>query len=459
MKRHRAFTVGVAVALLAVIALAASVDSTSAGTFNPTLKAQLADSSPEANSDFTVDFNVPSGDVNFAGVVSFIPQYWGVVPGKDLDIGAQVGTLASQATLGLINAPCNTTLPVVFTMLNASTDPTDTVEFLDSDDEDDDQDAFQDKDDNGLRDAIDKYPAFIARLLTDENDAPLVPLRRSAGFAFPASVNVLLQFLVFEPGTLINEDIDSAPERGYPSVTLLQNIGDPDVVPAPSAITDFCTPLSSSNTSFGFTKDNPDTDADESGKESYKNPKDATYTFITSAFGQRDADGDGYENGLDTCVFVANRGDPRIQNDGDDDSDGMDAACDPDDNDVDSDADRDGYDNRGDNCPQVANGEEQEGNNQEDDDRDQIGNLCDTEGNGPDVEDGDLARAEVSQDIKVGGGSGTPGYPDGFPRTPGGGGGDDDGGGSGLIIIIVIVVVAVLAIGGGAAMFMRRRGT
>src|SRR3970282_1956483 len=40
---------------------------------------------------------------------------------------------------------------------------------------------------------------------------------------------------------------------GFPTIVLLQNIGDPDIVPEPGPITDFCTPLTSVNVAFGTT--------------------------------------------------------------------------------------------------------------------------------------------------------------------------------------------------------------
>ncbi|HEU4759874.1 MAG TPA: hypothetical protein VFT91_07825 [Dehalococcoidia bacterium] len=441
------------VAVAAFVLVFAGADITRAGTFNPTLKVAIDNPEPEANSDFTTDFDVAEGDVNFAAVISFIPQYWGITAAKDAPIGAVVGKLASKATLGLLNQACNTALPVEFTMLNSSVDIKDTVSFLDED-KNNTQDFAEDKNGDTLKDAIDKYPDFINRVLVDPDGNPLQPRRRAAGIAVVAgSVNVLLQFLVFDPGTVINADLPHDVSLGYPSVTLLQNIGDPDAVPAPGPITDFCTPLKSTNTTYAISKDNPDTDADESGKVLLINPKDAPYTFTTISLGQRDADGDGYENGLDTCPFDVNKGDPRIAGDGDGDGDGLDAACDPNDNDVNSDEDLDGYLNRGDNCPLVANGENED--NQKDSDTDQIGDACDTKGKGPNEADGDYARSDPSTEVKIGQGTGQPAFPTGFKLSGGGGGG---GSSTTLIIIIVVVVAAVVVIGGGAVAMRRRRG-
>jgi len=450
--RPRLFPLGGAfLAALALLLVLSGADTIRAGTFSPVLKVTVADPKPEANSDFTTDFNVPKGDVNFAAVISFIPKHWGITPGKDIPIGAVVGNLASKATLGLINSACNTGLPVAFTMLNASTDPAVTVPYVDKDNNGI-GDVYEDKDKNGLKDGIEKYPDFITRLLKDANGKPLQPLRRAAGTtSVAAGVNVLLQFLIFAPGTVISAALPHDVDLGYPSVTLLLDTGDPAAVPAPGHITDFCTPLTSSNTSFGISKDNPDTKSvNEGGKVLSANPKDAKYTFTTIALGQRDADNDGFENDLDTCPVTRNKGDSRIPGDGDADTDGLDAACDPNDGQTNSDEDGDGYLNRGDNCPLVANGQDQD--NQKDTDNDSIGDACDPKPNEADAQ-GKLVSAQVTADVTIGGGTGTPDYPSGF--GPGGGGGG--GGGSNTLIIVIVVVAAIVVVGGGAALWMRRR--
>ncbi len=562
MKLKQLLLAGAAFAVLALVALLGTADTAHAQTFNPTLNITLADTQAGANSDFTSDFDLPEGDVQFAGLVIFIPPEWGVTPGDEIPIGAVVGELLATAQLGLINSPCFNQLPVGFVMLNASIDPSDTVSYLDTDPnatrlvEDvgaqdselvvqdatglepgdfidvgaeklrvisasgnrlevergiegteaaeysvgtgvfaeglDDEDYFEDRDRSGLQDGIEKYPDFITRVLDDEPGdevgTPLQPIRRAAGITVVAGVNVLLQFLIFEPGTFIDERINNDAALGYPTVTLLQNIGDPEADPIPSAITDFCTPLSSTNTSFGTTRDNsctddvpldeldpicevksapflpPEagagtTDPDESGIPLFTNPPEGSYSFTTIAAGQRDADGDGIENSFDTCPFVANLGDPRLKGDGDEEEDGLDTACDPDDNNINSDEDLDGYLNRQDNCPLVPNGEE--GTNQRDTDDDSIGDDCDPNPDNADTE-GELLIVEVTSDVTIGpGGPPTQETPT-SDETPAGGtngdGADDDGGGGTLIIIIVVVIAVVAVVGGGAFYLMRRSG-
>ncbi len=538
---------GLLFGLIGLVLLLSSGDTTHAQTFNPTYEITVVDARAGANSGWVSHFNIPSGDVQFGGAVFFVPPEWDITPGDEIPIGAVVGELLANATLGIINAACFNALPVGFTMLNASIDPSDTVDYLDTD-ENNTEDYFEDKDKSGLQDGIEKYPDFITRVLDDvpgdEVGNPLQPIRRSAGITVVAGVNVLLQFLIFEPGTFINENIPNDESLGYPSVTLLQNVGDPASDPIPGAITDFCTPLSSTNFSFGVSKDNactdsaataldpicevrsalflecddlldndvdktvndgcptvgdeaeaecegeedndndgwvndgcpaieedPDvgspgpgedstpTDPSEGGVTLFANPPEGTYTFTTIAAGQRDADGDGYENTLDTCPFIANQGDPRIGGDGDLDNDGLDKACDPNDDPqaegTNSDEDLDGYLNRQDNCPLVPNGED--GTNQRDSDDDAIGDDCDPNPDNKDTE-GEQAIVEASQDITIGPGGPPAQETPAADKTPTSGSDEDDGGGGGTIIIVVAVIAAVVVLGGGGYYLIRRRG-
>ena len=442
--------------LIAALAVAYPAD---AQTFDPVYDVSVTDNTPQTASDVQVNYDLPRGDVNFAALIQFIPPEWGIVTGDSLEIGTSIGILEAQATLGLINAACQTQLPVVFEMKNASLDVNDTVSFFD-DDDNGTPDYAEDKDDNGLFDAIDKYPSFLNSVFEG-----LQPIRRAAGFTIVAGTPVLLQFLIFAPGTEIDELIPSDPELGFPTVTLLQNIGDDDATPMPGIITDFCSPLTTENITYGVIPADADPAVGEVGTPLFINPQDGTYTFTTFSLGLRDADGDGWENLLDTCPFTENVGDPTEANSGDLDADGLDAACDPNDDlasgGTDSDEDADGYLNRQDNCPLVANGEAEE-DNQGDRDLDQIGDACDPN---PDDPDGPLLSSETRSEIIIGDGS-APGGPADCADlgcfvvgTDGGGAsGGDDGSDSGLIIgIIVAVIAAVVIIGGGAFLMMRRR--
>lgn len=221
-------------AVLALVALLGATD-TARADFNPSYEISIVEPRGGASSNWVLDFSLPEGDVQFGAAVFFIPGEWGITSGDDIPIGAVSGILTAAATLGIINGPCNNVLPVEFTMLNASIDVTDTVSYLDAEPEADEEgydpnnpgngepDYSEDKDGSGLQDGFEKYPDFITRTIVDEDDQPQQPIRRVAGITIVAGVKVLLQFLVFEPGTFIDEDIPNDVELGYPSVTLLQN--------------------------------------------------------------------------------------------------------------------------------------------------------------------------------------------------------------------------------------------
>lgn len=433
------------------------------GTFNPKLEIKLEDPTPGAYSNLLTSFSIPKGDVQFAGAVTFLPREWGIVKGEKVPVGAPVGKVTAEATLGLVNGACDQDLPVEFDMYNASLDPKDTVAFYDDTDGNNTDDFADDKDNNGLWDAIDKYPDFLPRLFDR------VPIRRSAGVSIVASTPVLLQFLIFPPGTIVSKNIDLPHDEslGYPSVTVLQAVGDTEATPQPGAITDFCTPLVSEVVTLGKTE--------FEGKE-YPlliNPTDGEYTFNFISAGQRDADGDGFENSFDSCPYDKNVGDPRVSYVGDADNDGLDAVCDPNDNPekggTNSDQDGDGYLNRQDNCPLIANGELETGpgGNQHDKDLDQIGDLCDKNPDNADTE-GKLILEQPTVKVTVGAGGSGPGsvsdkctpdicYQLGKENGSTSGGGGGDGGSSTAIIIVVVVIAAVVVLAGGAFFALRRR--
>ena len=351
--------------LLAVVVFVAQWDTAKA-TYNPTMAASVSDAEAGANVDVTTEFNVPEGDFNFDVMITFTPPEFGM-GAEDIPLGAHVADLENEATLGLLNNACITGLPVAFEMLNATTNTADTVSF---------DDGFADLDGNTLPDAVDKYPDFLNTMYPG-----ITPKSRSYGQASVAGTPVSMNFVVFEPGTTLHGQAFDA-SLGYPSATVFN---DPTAELEPGSITDSCTPLLSSTTVFGITKDNPATVADESGYAGRTNPTaGGDYTFTTFTIGQGDADGDGIENDLDTCPFTVNEGDPRVGGDGDPDNDGLDSACDPEPDVANTDQDDDVYLNRGDNCPLVSNPAN------DDADGDRIGDACDpnpntVDGAGPEV--------------------------------------------------------------------------
>ncbi len=390
--------------LVVAAALALTASGSAHASYDPQLNVAVADGTAEATSDLTVQFDLPEGDVNFEAAVRFVPAEWGIVDGRDIPIGAEVASAQSDATLGLINSACNQSLPVDFTMYNASLDPGDTVSFNDLNGNLT-ADFADDANFNGLIDAVDRWPDFNFRII----ETVAAPISRSAGMTIVAGTPVLLQFITFPPGTLIDADLPSDLALGYPTVVLLQNIGDPLASPLPNVITDFCSPLSVTLTTFGESKNGG---VGAGGIPLLINPQDGSYTFTVASYGRRDADGDGYENSLDTCPLDPNVGNPHITLDGDFDGDGLDAVCDPNDNPLlfgtNSDEDGDGYPNRQDNCPLIPNG--QFDDNQADADVDWIGDACDPNANNADTE-GAISFHQSSFEVIIGAGIGPGGPP------------------------------------------------
>jgi hypothetical protein len=222
---------------------------------------------------------------------------------------------------------------------------------------------------------------------------------RQYGQASVAGSPLSMNFVIFEPGVTLPIVGTLDPGLGYPSVSVLANIGDPGIIPAPSPITDFCTPLSTVSATFGVSMDNFATPADEGGAIVRGNPVlPGTYDFTARSLSQPDADDDNIENQLDTCPYVANLGDPRVAGSGDQDNDGIDDACDPEPFVTMVDQDDDGYVNRGDNCPLVANGTDPD--NQMDSDNDGIGDACDQN---PGTPDGTMVDMTNTAAVEIGG--------------------------------------------------------
>jgi len=441
-------TIGLLTVVSAFLTILSGNDSAFAVTnFSPCAISSLTNDSPNASSDIKGTFGIGIGadciirsadddpeQVNFGAVIGFTPPEWAVPQGTTIPIGAVVGTLASNATLGLINAQCATSLQVNFTFVNASINTSDTIDTRPPGHPKNAQPLHDDVSPaNGIPDGADHYPQMLNELFPG-----LTPWARLFGSTtIPAADNepVILSFVIFKPGTKVSDLIDLDPALGYPSVTVLQ---DPTVPPAPSAITDFCSPLESKTTIFGVTQDNPNTAANEGGTPYRTNPGNGAYNFVSYSASQRDADNDGIENSMDPCPNTPDPDwDPRLsyldpsypkdsegKSAGDKDRDGIPNSCDnfPDSakdptvpGSTFSDADADGFANRGDNCPQVRNGEDVDISirNQLDEDDfpagraargDGIGNACDTNPNSLDGDYAEVCRVTV---INVGTG-GTP---------------------------------------------------
>ncbi len=374
--------------LLAVLVLAVGrgPEGVGASAFNPSFTAEISSSQGSAAADVTLSVNIPAPSANASKAVAFVPTAWTVASDSGVPAGALVGTMDFLMATGIINSACNQILPVYVNLMDATVNTGDTVGH---------GGGFLDANSNGLPDAVDRYPARLAAALPG-----LTPYARYYGQTVIAGTPTAFHVVVFSPGEL--PEFDAA--LGYPMVFIM-DLTDP-AVPAPRAITNLCTGFQFTQRILGVSQDNSDTVTNEAGATVRRNPSSGQHTFRHYFLSLRDADDDGIENELDTCPLLANAGDPRVWESGDADADGLDAACDPNDDSstggTNSDQDGDGYLNRGDNCPLSPNG--QSGANQADADKDGIGDACDPS---PAVASGHVHEVTLTGSVDVGGGSTT----------------------------------------------------
>ncbi len=367
-----------------------------ATTFSPEGGFTVDDTSAGANSDVTIDVMFEAPDALFSSLISFLPPEWGIgtcpandaasaaaaCAGESMAVGEIVGEDTIDSTLGLLNNPCLTGVPLLFEMMNATLDMGVTVVFHDTDD-DGVGEMFEDADENSIPDGAELWPDFISRLIRSEpfpGGEPLEPIMRLYGQVEVGGTPVGLQYVILEPGTTINGlTLDAS--LGFPIVLLLQDIGDPGATRSPSTITDFCSPLGSSLTIFGLSQGNVARSAAGVGDTTVlTNPADGGFNLVTFISSEYDNDGDGIPNPIDPCALTGNTlgWDPRVQSlTGDADGDGLPDLCDPTPDVLNTDEDGDGWPNRGDNCPIVANAD------QSDVDRDSLGDVCDDDAVGP----------------------------------------------------------------------------
>lgn len=341
MNRSHAFLPGAAIliALVSLVLLMASPSASQATTFNPTLVATIDDPTPGVHSDVTYDFQIHAPDANFSDIVSFLPPEFDIAANADVPVGAVAGELRADATFGLLNSACVTSLPVEMTLYEASTNFDDIWSGAPDS-------GYYDNDGNGIPEFAQHTPYFMSNLFGD-----VQPLHRIYGQAYIASTWNMVNFVVFDPGAPLPFLPKFDESLGYPMFAILN---DPRGQIYINPISDFCTPLGVTTTVYGTTDDNAQMPGEQGGHPLLTNPTDDG-TYIASSFVRSlwDADNDGIESNLDPCRYTPDTvWDPRTSSTaGDDDKDGLPAVCDPDDHSFNQDQDGDGYVNRLDFCP------------------------------------------------------------------------------------------------------------
>lgn len=423
----RLLLVGALLLAVGAIGLLASRDGTRATSFEPTGDLAVADPSAGANSDITFELSLDAPDAIFSAVIGFIPPAWGIVecPVNDpaaasaacaddaVPDGTMVGKVESDTVLGLLNSACSNQLDLTFNLMDATTDMSTQVVYHDTDDNDAGE-MYEDDDANGVPNGAEMYPDFVARLVRNipfglEGSEPVQPIARWYSQIQVASDvdNTSVQFVVLEPGTMVNSlPLDES--LGFPVVLVLNDLGDPLKVAQPGQpITGFCSPITSVQTVFGTSEDNPDTVDNEAGMTLLTNPGDGEYWLTLFIASEYDADGDGIENPEDQCPTQGTTPgwDPRIVNSpGDNDHDGIPNICDPtpDQNVGPFDQDGDQFLNNQDVCPTIVDPE------QRDSDRDDIGDFCDPDPASP---TGHQHMACLVASVDIGDGAGPVGAP------------------------------------------------
>ena len=274
MPKGKLVAVTAIVAVIALIALIANTDSGQAkGNFGTSYGTVLNDVSADGPGNQLLSFGYaaafPANEMNFAAALTTTPPDVAITPGSSIPVGRIVGSLSANVFLGVLNGHCITGTGVDFTMRNATTDVRNTIAPMPEGTFNRMGNLRMDVTDgvtgtpaapnpNGNADFLDKYPKFLNKLF-DPNDSaatgalpvfPLKPLARYSGGTNVQGTDVVIQFLVFgrEALTQFANSGGTHPleqftdDTGYVSTTILQ---DPTAAAAPSTVTDFCGPFTS----------------------------------------------------------------------------------------------------------------------------------------------------------------------------------------------------------------------
>ncbi len=203
MKRRRVLltlALPVALALILVVGGGGS-DAVTFGTgFSVATWSTTAPDTPRDNS---LDGNTPVPD-DLSGLSIFFQtlEEFSADP-LDVPIGAVSGEVTFNATLSLLNGPCNTLTPNSYTFINSSVDTSDTIDALPEGTPNRFTPFTDDTNGNGLPDHVDKYPSFLNTEYDPDGAGPLPPLQpstRLSGNATVAGDEVVVYLVIFDAG-------------------------------------------------------------------------------------------------------------------------------------------------------------------------------------------------------------------------------------------------------------------
>ena len=324
----------VLVALIAMLALFARGSSvTEATTFTPSAGLVVVDPTPGANSSITMSTVVPSGQgaIQALDYINFIPPQWTIANDASIPDGSIIGSATAFVALGGSNAFCGVlSIPIGFAFMEATTNTGGPQVAFNDTDADGQGDWFERWDgasmpggvppDIRIRRAVTEYPDKVAPLFS------VAPRLRLFGPLSLGGTDIGVNVLIFNPGDLLPTDASFTTSRGYPVVTLIQELGVPGAAGTPGSIlTDGpCTPFTANITVNGLATWNPCTayagppctnagglptggsPAPFTPISELQNPGAGSYNFSVWTRSNRDYDNDGIENGLDTCPATVN---------------------------------------------------------------------------------------------------------------------------------------------------------
>ena len=260
-------------------------------------------STPDLDSQFLVEV----GHTNYNKVDTLVASpAFNVALDSSIPNGAAVGNLVTTATLSLLNGPCVSPIPVAIPLFDATTDVTNTIDWVG-----DGSNWITDSDGNGLSDAIDKYPQALNKVYNTQR-----PLARYFGYTTvqPGAPPSQLNMMVFASGEVQGTTNPGLPKpeqeinssAGYVTMIQLDN-PDPTAPATVSSITDFCAPLNVTARLWGKTQG-----------EGRSIPATGNAELSANCTGaQRGLDNDADTIPDDGCIVVTDTCLDGIDNDGD----------------------------------------------------------------------------------------------------------------------------------------------